>query len=63
MLLVIIGQTRTGRICPCPSRTSLHNVNHKTCSTLTLAITIWAMIALRYTSVTIMLSTTMPELL
>ena len=59
MLLVIIGQTRTGKIlCPHPLKPSLHKVSHKTHGTL--AIMIWPMITLRYTSIVIiMLSTTM----
>ena len=52
-LLVIIGQTKTGRICPHPSKTMLRKVNHRTFSTST-----WEMITLA-----IMLSTTMLGLL
>ena len=63
MLLLIIGQTRTGKICPHPSKISLPSVNHKTCGMLTWAITIWPIITLRDTSIATMLSTTMLELL
>jgi hypothetical protein len=42
---------------------TLHKVNHKMCSTLTSAITIWPMVTFRYTRITIMPSTTMPGLL
>jgi hypothetical protein len=54
MLLAIIGQTTTGLICPHPSITPPPKVNHKTCGTLTWAITIWLMITL---SIVIMLLT------
>ena len=63
MLLVgIIGQTKPGSIFPHLLKTSVYKVNCKTCGTLRWAIMIWPMIALRYTSIAIMLSTTMPGL-
>ena len=60
MLLVIICQTRTGMICPHPSKIPLPMADHKTCSTL---ITIWPTVTLRCMSIAITLSTTMPGLL
>jgi hypothetical protein len=60
MLLVIMDKMRTGWISP---KTPLVKANHKTYSTSTRAITIWPMIALRYTSIAIIRSTTIPEFL
>ena len=63
MLLVgITGQTRTGSICPHSLKMSLYKVNCRTCGTLTWALSIWPMMTLRYTSIAIMLSTTMSGL-
>jgi hypothetical protein len=61
MLLVIIDQMRTGRILL--PKTPPLKANHKTYSTPTRAITIWPMIALCYTSIVIIQSTTIPKLL
>ena len=56
--MVIICQTRTGRICHHPSKILLPMPDHKICSTL---LTMWPTITPRYTSIAIML--TMPALL
>ena len=62
-LPAIIVWMRTGSICPHPLKTPLHWVKHKTCDAVTWPITLWLMITPRFTSITAMLSTTMPGLL
>ena len=51
---------RIGSICPHPSKSLLHKLKHKTCDTVTWAITLWLMITPRFTgmSITVMLPTT-----
>jgi hypothetical protein len=53
---------REGRICPHLSKTLPLKLNHKSCSTLTWAITAWPIITLRHRGIVIILLATMPEL-
>jgi hypothetical protein len=62
MLLVVVDQTRTGRISPHLSKILPCKLNNKTCSTLTWAITAWPTITLRHRGIVIILPVPMPEL-